>query len=164
MAVNNGAKVTAFDLSPAMLDIAWQRIGDRAELLVADLGEPLYFAGDRSFDIVVASLVLHYIADWSRVLSEFARILTPGGRVVFSTHHPAMDWQLYAKDDYFALRQITETWSKGAGEFEVTFWRRPLTSMCQSISAAGFVIAQLVEPLPSPELAGRDPGRLRAGP
>lgn len=30
--------------------------------------------------------------------------------VLFSTHHPAMDWQLHSRDDYFAVRQVTETW------------------------------------------------------
>ena len=95
--------------------------------------------------------------DWVPVLAEWRRVLTSVGRVVFSTHHPAMDWQLHSKDDYFAIKQVTEVWSKGSGSFEVTFWRRPLTAMCDAIAAAGFVIDRLVEAEPSPELARRDP-------
>ncbi len=154
---DNGALVTAFDVSPAMLEIARAKVGDRARLLVADVGQALSFAEDASFDLVVASLVLHYVRDWGGVLREFTRVLRPDGHVVVSTHHPAMDWQLHAKDDYFAVRQITEIWSKGSGHFEVTFWRRPLTAMSEDVAAAGLVIERLVEPAPLPELAELDP-------
>jgi len=153
-----GAVVTAFDISPAMVDIASREVGDRANLLVADVSQPLSFAEDGAFDLVVASLVLHYVGDWCSVLSEFRRVLKQGGRIVVSTHHPAMDWQLHSADDYFSVKQVTETWAKGSGHFEVTFWRRPLTAMCDDIAAAGLVIERLVEPAPLPELADRDPG------
>jgi ubiquinone/menaquinone biosynthesis C-methylase UbiE len=56
----------------------------------------LSFAQDGSFDLIVASLVMHYVRDWHAVLGEFRRVLKPDGAVVFSTHHPAMDWQLHA--------------------------------------------------------------------
>jgi SAM-dependent methyltransferase len=152
-----GAVVTGFDISPAMLGLARQALGGRAELLIGDLSGPLSFAPDGSFDVVVASLVLHYVRDWEPVLSEFRRVLRPEGAVVFSTHHPAMDWQLHSPADYFAVSHVTETWEMGSGEYEVSFWRRPLTAMCEAIASAGFVIERLVEPAPLPELADRDP-------
>jgi ubiquinone/menaquinone biosynthesis C-methylase UbiE len=155
--VDHGATVTAMDVSPEMLRLARQRLADRATFVVADLERPLSFASDGDFDLVVASLVLHYVKDWEAVLREFARVLSPGGEVVFSTHHPTMDWKLHSFDDYFAVKQVSETWAKGSGEYEVTFWRRPLTTMTAAIAAAGFVITQLVEPQPVPELQGRDP-------
>jgi ubiquinone/menaquinone biosynthesis C-methylase UbiE len=155
--VDNGATVTAMDVSPEMVRLARQRVGDRAQILTADLAEPLAFLPDASADLIVASLVLHYLADWTAPLAEFHRVLTPGGAVVFSTHHPAMDWQLHSSDDYFAVKQVTETWHKGGQPFDVTFWRRPLTAMTAAISSAGFVIDRLVEPDPSPELRQRDP-------
>lgn len=101
------------------------------------------------------------------MLREFHRVLVPGGMVVFSTHHPAMDWQLHSADDYFAVRQVTEAWTLVRGPFDVTFWRRPLTAMTAAIAAAGFVIDRLVEPEPTPELREQDPGadaRLRTRP
>ncbi len=152
-----GAVVTGFDISPAMLELARQAVGERAELLVADLAAPLSFAADGSFDVVVASLVMHYVRDWEPVLREFRRVLGPDGAVVFSTHHPAMDWQLHSPADYFAISHVTEIWEMGSGGYEVSFWRRPLTAMCEAIAAAGFVIERLTEPWPLPELADRDP-------
>ncbi len=155
--VEQGAIVTAFDVSPVMTDLARRRAGRGATVLVADLAQPLAFAGTGEFDIVVASLVMHYVRDWEAPLAEFHRILAPGGAVVFSVHHPTMDWRISSPEDYFAFKQVTDTWCKGGREFEVSFWRRPLTAMCRSIAASGFIIERLVEPGPSPELAERDP-------
>jgi ubiquinone/menaquinone biosynthesis C-methylase UbiE len=153
--VDEGAAVTAMDVSPAMLDLARRSVGDRADLVVANLAAPLPFETDR-FDVVVASLVLHYVRDWTAALRELRRVLSPRGAVVFSTHHPTMDWMLSSPDDYFAVEQVTDTWSIGGRGFEVTFWRRPLTAMCEAIADAGFVIERLVEPAPSPKVAERD--------
>jgi ubiquinone/menaquinone biosynthesis C-methylase UbiE len=154
--LDNGASVTAMDVSPVMAALASRTLGDRATVVVADLAKPLAFARDGEFDLIVASLAMHYIRDWVAVLAELRRILKPGGAVVFSTHHPSMDGPIHSPDDYFAIKQVTEEWSKGSGTFEVTFWRRPLTAMCEAITSAGFLIEQLVEPMPVDELAGRD--------
>jgi len=153
--VDQGAAVTAMDVSPAMLDLARRSVGRRAELVLADLAVPLPFETG-SFDIVVASLVLHYVRDWEAALREIRRALSPNGVVVFSTHHPTMDWMVSSPEDYFALKQVTETWTIGGRGFEVSFWRRPLTAMSDAIAGAGFVIERLVEPAPLAKLAERD--------
>ena len=165
--VGHGAAVTAVDVSPEMARIARERVGDRASVLVADLAGPLPLQTG-SIDVVVASLALHYIADWDVPLGEFHRVLAPGGAVVFSTHHPAMDWRLHSPDDYFAVKQVSERWALGTdGAFDVTFWRRPLTAITESVYRAGFLIERLVEPAPVPELAdvdADDDRRLRTNP
>jgi ubiquinone/menaquinone biosynthesis C-methylase UbiE len=154
--VEHGATVTAIDVSDQMVALAQSAVGKNAHFLVADLTQPLSFAADNSFDLVVASLVLHYVEDWHHVFSEFHRVLVPGGVVVFSTHHPSADWG-HSPEDYFATILVTERWNIGASEFDVTFWRRPLTAMTRAIASSGFVIEQLVEPEPIPELRERDP-------
>jgi SAM-dependent methyltransferase len=136
-----GAIVTAVDISPEMVRIARDRLGDSARVLLADLARPLDFA-----------------ADWDAPLAEFCRILAPGGAVVFSTHHPAADWQAHSPGNYFAAIQVTETWYLGGQEpYQVTFWCRPLTVMTSAISRAGFVIDRLLEPAPLPGLQEREP-------
>ena len=57
--------MTGFDSSTGMLEQARQRLGDGADLQVADLGSPLPFP-DGAFDDVIAALVLHYLQDWGR--------------------------------------------------------------------------------------------------
>jgi len=131
-------------------------VGNRATVLGADLDHPLGFAQAHSFDLVVGSLVLHYVRDWERALGEVRQVLARDGALVFSTHHPTLDWD-YTPSDYFTITQVTERWHKGSGEVEVTFWRRPPTAMTHAIAAAGFVIERLVEPEAVPQLRARDP-------
>src|SRR4051794_4484793 len=52
---DRGAVVTGFDASAKMLELARTRLGDDADLYVADLGDPLPFA-DGVFDDVIACL------------------------------------------------------------------------------------------------------------
>jgi len=155
--VDHGAIVTAMDVSASMLALAQQRVGSRAGFHLADVARPLAFAADAEFDVIVASLVLHYLEDWQPVLGEFRRVLKPAGSALFSTHHPAMDWQLHSQDDYFAVKEVSETWTLGSTAHEVTFWRRPLTEITGAIAAAVFIIDRLVEPEPVPELRARNP-------
>ena len=75
--------MTALDVSQVMVDLARERLGGRAKLVVADISQPLLFARSCEFDLVVASLVMHYVFDWQAVLCEFRRVLSPQGRVVF---------------------------------------------------------------------------------
>jgi len=77
-------RLTATDISPGML----QRLGTTAEALglevetVATEAEELPFE-DESFDLVFGHAVLHHIPDLERALSEFRRVLRPGGAIAF---------------------------------------------------------------------------------
>lgn len=153
--VDRGAAVVAFDVSAGMLGIARSRVGDRAQLHQADLGEPLEFVSDGSIDLVVASLVMHYLRDWEAPLAEFRRVVRPSGAAVLSIHHPAWDWRNHCPEDYFAFLQVSEVW---VPPHPVTFWRRPLTMATQAIGGAGFMIERMVEAQPEPALAAVDPG------
>ena len=54
--------------------MARQRLGADADLHLADVGSPLPFT-DGAFDDVIASLVLHYLEDWTAPLAEDPRKL-----------------------------------------------------------------------------------------
>jgi ubiquinone/menaquinone biosynthesis C-methylase UbiE len=149
--VEQGASVVGVDASAAMIAIAERRELAGAEFVVADLGRPLSFLADASFDVVVASVVLHYLRDWTAPLRELRRVLRAGGSFVVSTHHPAWDVTLGASGDYFATELIHDCWTKGGRDFEVTYWRRPLTDMVAAILDAGFRIETIVEPQPVEE-------------
>jgi len=142
-----GAAVTGIDLSASLLEIAARRLGPAVALRQADLGEPLPFA-DGSFDLVVASLVLHYLEDWVPALSEFHRLLVPGGRLVISTHHPFMDHRVARQPDYFAIYQWTDEWVKAGQVITMRFWHRPLHAMTDALGKGGFKLDVLSEPQP----------------
>ncbi|GHH95919.1 class I SAM-dependent methyltransferase [Streptomyces capillispiralis] len=144
---DDGARVLGLDVSPSLVAAARERAGDRAEFRVHDLREPLDFLETGSVDRVVSSLTLHYVADWVPVLTEFRRVLAPGGRVVISTHHPFDDLELSEGGDYFAVERLTDTWtSYGPPPMVVRFYRRPLGDMVAAAHAAGLAVRDLREP------------------
>jgi SAM-dependent methyltransferase len=146
-----GAAVSGFDASPAMVELARRRLGDAADLRVADLDGPLPY-DDGSFDDVVVSLVLHYLRDWSGPLSELRRVLRPGGRLILSVNHPAVYKLNYPAADYFAVTQYSEEYTLGDGaSMELTYWHRPLHAMTEAFTDAGFRISAISEPPASPD-------------
>jgi SAM-dependent methyltransferase len=145
-----GASVAGFDASPAMVRLARQRLGDHAELTVADLAEPLPY-DDGAFDDALAVLVLHYLEDWTRPLAELRRVLRPGGRLIVVVNHPIIPPVMYPQIDYFATVPNAEEYDFDGVSATLTIWYRSLSAMSESFTAAGFRIAAISEPPVSPD-------------
>lgn len=145
-----GAEVTGLDGSPAMIELARQRLGDGVPLHVGDLAAPLPFEDD-AFDVVTASLVLHYLEDWSAPLAELRRVLAPNGRLLVSVNHPFVRTLNAPEEDYFATRQYSEDLEFDGVPAVLTMWHRPLSAMTRSFVEAGFHVLAVDEPAPSPE-------------
>lgn len=81
IARETGAKVIAIDQSARMVELT------RARGIDARVGDvqDLPFE-DETFDCVVAAWMLYHVADLDRGLSEIARVLRPGGRLVAVTN------------------------------------------------------------------------------
>jgi ubiquinone/menaquinone biosynthesis C-methylase UbiE len=78
-------QATCSDISPGMLAALQanaQRLGLAVSTRTAD-AEELPFADD-SFDLVFGHAVLHHIPDLQRAFAELARVLAPGGTIVFA--------------------------------------------------------------------------------
>ncbi|MEF8776687.1 MAG: class I SAM-dependent methyltransferase [Haloarculaceae archaeon] len=155
------AEVVAVDASPAMLDVARDRLGERAEALDgtvefhrSDLADGLEFAAADAFDGVVCGLVLHYLEDWRPTFEEFARVLRPGGFVVFSVSHPADEFPLEAAESYFATRQKTKEWT-----VEIPDDARPFSARVNPVLDAGFRLEEIVEPEPTEGFREKRPDR-----
>jgi ubiquinone/menaquinone biosynthesis C-methylase UbiE len=122
------ARVVGLDLSPDMLRIASRGLGDRAGLAVADASlVPLRGA---AFDAVVSVSSFHYWPDPARGLSEVARILRPGGRLVIT------DWC----DDFWACR-LCDRWLRLTRE---SYHRIQGVDQCRaSTEGAGFTVERI---------------------
>lgn len=151
LVARGATEVVAFDASPRMIGRAQEKEIEHASFRVADLARPLDFLADRSFDMAVASLVMHYLHDWVGPLRELRRVLKPGGELILSTHHPASDIKLSATANYFQTELVHERWNLDGEEFDVHFWRRPLTAMFAAFEQAGFSVHTFLEPQPLPE-------------
>ncbi|QDR79491.1 class I SAM-dependent methyltransferase [Sporomusa termitida] len=161
------AAVTALDFSPRMIEMTRKRVGDRAEIIQADLNRPLDFIGDQSQDIIISSLTLHYLKDWTVVMNEFHRILVKEGMLIFSVHHPFMDFAVFKKENYFLTELLADEWETPTGRVKVNFYRRPLSAIISSVLGAGFIIDQLQEPMPTEKFKEEQPNeyeRLRKKP
>lgn len=82
------AIVTAIDYSEKMVALTNEITDGRVSAFVRDLNNGLSCFSDNSFDIIYCSLVIHYLEDLNFIFSEFARVLTQDGLIIFSTDHP----------------------------------------------------------------------------
>ena len=156
--LEHGAEVVGFDASPQMLEHAKERTGGRAELRLHDLNEPLDFVEDDSVDLVLATLVLDYVEDWTPAIREFRRVLRDDGAMVFSVSHPTIDFiKDFGMRDYWSV-EMTEIWWTGFGErILMPGYRRPIQAITEPLHETGFLIERLVEARPTPEYKEADP-------
>lgn len=80
--VDAGCAAVGIDLSPSMLEVARRKLGNQADLHLADAVELPF--GDASFDLVTAFLTLHEMPAMTRnaALSEMVRVVRPEGRIL----------------------------------------------------------------------------------
>ena len=83
-----GCVVYGIDLSPSMLQVARERLGDRAQLHRGDASKMPY--SDRTFDLIIMSTVLHEMSGGVRsaVIAESKRVLKNDGRILLIDFHP----------------------------------------------------------------------------
>jgi SAM-dependent methyltransferase len=135
---------------PKSLRLGWVR----GTVHAADMGDLRHVLADAAFDLILSSLAIHYVAALEPLFVEWARLLKPGGRLVFSTHHPLYDPDRVRTDEYMTTALVEEQWSwLGA----VRFYHRALSEITEPLSSAGFIIERLVEPRPSDAFRAVDP-------
>ena len=153
--VREGARVTAFDVSFGQLQQAREldaRTGIAvARLLQADAQAlPLR---DASYDVVCSAFgAVPFVADSAGVMIECARVLRPGGRLVFSVTHP-LRWVfpddpgsagLTVRQSYFDRTPYVEVDDVGAASY--VEHHRTIGDRVRELVAAGLVLDDIVEP------------------
>lgn len=155
--VDHGAEVVALDVSPKMVGLARQRLGDRATVLQADFGRPLDFLAGASFDGVLSPLALDYVLDWHAVFREFHRLLRRPGWFVCSVGHPFADFKRHNEGNYFDIELVEEEWHGFGRPWQVRFYRRSLQDLLNPLLDAGFALDRILEPRPTAEFRLADP-------
>ncbi len=153
--LDKGASVTSIDYSDEMISLVKEKVGDRVRAIKANLNFPMDFLKDREFDLIVCSMVIHYIKDWHSLFSEFNRVLKKGGILVFSTDHPFGAFHNNPEGNYFETEFLKEKWS-GYG-IEMSHFRRPLSDIFKVLKECDFKFDELLEPFPLEECKEKFP-------
>lgn len=164
-----GARVTAVDSSPAMLEHARRHELDRplGIAYVQDDARTLATRADASADGVTCQLGLMDIPDLEPTLRAVHRVLRRGGWFVFVIGHPCF----LAPDAVTVLHPDGTPGRLVAGYFNERFWRsgnpqgvrragnhhRMLSTYLNALIATGFAIEAVAEPAPAPLLARQQP-------
>ncbi len=113
----------------------------------------------KNYDLVISSLVFHYIADLPLLFEKVYRALRPGGRFIFSVEHPVITScnlslektavrEAWIVDDYFDRRPRNTVWM---GD-QVTKYHRTIEDFFDLLITAGFQLEKLKEAEPAKEL------------
>lgn len=127
-----GASVVSLDRSPEMLAHACAEA--RRRIRADACAVPL---ADASVDLVVAGLVAPDLAELEPVLAEIARVLRPGGSVVYSDLHPAgagLGWKRTFRDRTGRSRTVRH-------------YTHSLRDHLVACRTAGLDVERLLEPL-----------------
>jgi ubiquinone/menaquinone biosynthesis C-methylase UbiE len=108
--VGEEGSVLGIDQSEAMIGLATRRCETWPQAQV-ELGDAVALGGANArFDLVVSTQVLEYVSDIDKALSEIARVLRPGGRVVIL----ATDWRSVAwhSSDDARMDRMLSAWEE----------------------------------------------------
>lgn len=160
--VDEGAKfVIGVDLSKNMLDVAKQKTNAQ---LIEYLNMPIedFDYQENFFDIVISSLVFHYIEDFDSIIKKIKKYLKSDGLLIFSVEHPIFtsidkqDWYydelgnpIHWPIDYYFDEGIRKTIFL---EKRVIKYHRTLTTYINTLILNEFDIVKLVEPIPPEHL------------
>ena len=162
---HGAAHVLGLDLSENMIGRARRDTNDAAiDYEIADL-ERLELAGS-AFDLAYSSLALHYLADFTRLVTTVHRALRPGASFIFSIEHPIYmapsdpGWirsgdgrKLWPVDRYSVEGPRTTEWlAKG-----VIKQHRTLGTTLNTLIGAGFAIRRVEEWAPTADQVAANP-------
>ncbi len=158
LAMAGAAEVVGIDVSERMLALARVEWGHPRVTYRREAIEEAAFPPAR-FDLIVSSLVLHYVNDYAGLVGRIAEWLAPGGVFVYSTEHPIFTarlpgdgWVLddagrrtrWGLDCYADEGAREETWFvPGVRKVHRTF-----ATLINSLLDAGLVVERVVEPVP----------------
>jgi len=156
-------RVVGFDISPTMIEIAKEQTDDRAELFIGDLAEPIDLPS-ASFDLIVSSLAIDYVHDWSVPLSEFRRLLKGHGRLVFSIQHPLGSYRWFNPPSAFGIHYCEASWKGFTDEpVIVPDYYRSFEEIINPIIAAKFRLQGIQETKPVEALSKINPEKYQRG-
>lgn len=154
-----GAEVVGIDPTRSQMALALERGGGPSYALAASDALPV---ADGSFDAVVVCLVFEHVDAVDASLAEVARVLAPGGRLLFFLNHPLLqtpesgmviDHMVEPPETYWRIGPYlpeTVMVEQVQKDVFVRFVHRPLSRYVNGLIEAGLSLTAMVEPPPPP--------------
>lgn len=154
-----GAIVKGFDISGEMIKIAKEE-NPNLDLRVGS-GYKIPFR--EKFDIVFASLVVHYLEDWDKMFREVKKVLKTNGYFIFSTGNPVSEvgekirvgkkkYKALGINNYFRESKIRGVlkFDNGKGKFnkKISVCHRTYETIIKTIIRNGFEIVDYRDAFP----------------
>ena len=163
MLAHRGAIVTGVDPTARLIDEATKRhpqgryeIGDAAKLGFLS----------STFDLCISYVAMVDIADYRTAIKEMARVVRPGGRVIFANLQPFVTtapagWHRDKKGKklHFPVDRYAEEWTNIARwkGIEIKQYHRPMASIMRAFFDAGLNLQIFLEPVPTKEALAQKP-------
>ena len=161
-------RVTGVDISEKMLSVAKNSNSDpRIDYRKMPM-EDIDSIND-TFDVVISSLALHYVEDFSGVVKNVSRLLCEGGIFLFSQEHPLAtcysgNGDRWTRDengkklhvniaDYCVEGRKDSTWFVEG----VQRYHRMFSTIVNTLADSGFRILRMEEPHPTEEILQKYP-------
>ena len=158
---HHAASVLGTDLSEKMIQTA-RTINaapsiEYRRVAMEDLDFP-----ERSFDVVLSSLALHYVEAFTPLVQNISKWLVPGGSFVFSVEHPVFtsygtqDWY-YDENGEILHFPVDNYYDEGPREAiflgeTVIKYHRTVTTYLNTLLQNGFVLRHIIEPQPPEDM------------
>lgn len=160
-AEKNGAlSVLGIDPSHRMLEEA-QKLTKNQNIIFQQAAIENFKTMPNFFDVIVSSLVFHYVCDFKTIIKQLSDWLKPNGYLIFSVEHPictAYPEAVLKTDEqgrkfhpiynYRDETAITQTWFVDG----VQKYHRSVSSYINTLIEHGFKIEKVLEPMPTDEL------------
>lgn len=139
---DHGHRVAGLDSSSALAASARQA-GGYQEVVCADAAAMPW--PDNEFDAAIAFMSLHDMASPADAISEIARVIEPGAALSMAIVHP-LNRPAERLEHYFTEQRFSDSVTRDGLTMTFHGIDRPLEGYIRPLSAAGFVIEQLLEP------------------
>ncbi|MBD2168853.1 class I SAM-dependent methyltransferase [Calothrix membranacea FACHB-236] len=154
---HGAASYTGLEGSHKMAALAIKTLADTAGQIIEQTIENWTYP-QAAFDVVIARLSLHYVADLAPICTQIFQTLTLRGLFVFSVEHPVItscdkSWtsgtlrQDWVVDNYFSTGLRVTEWLGGT----VEKYHRTVEDYFYLLNEAGFIVENLREAHPQRE-------------
>lgn len=164
------AKATGLDISSKMLEFAktYETNNSCINYILQDMSD--ISIQEEMFDLVISSLAIHYVEDYSGIVNTIRKLLKPNGFFIFSVEHPvytapksgpSKSWERDA-GDYYKNWKLDAYANEGKRIVDwlvpgVEKYHRKLETYIMALITNHFIINIVLEPNPTRDALKKNP-------